>query len=133
MKKKFKCNAEQLYDGICSLLISNAQEFGNVKITSVSDLDYHYDNTHVKVLENIKNEQIRYQTSMQSDEIFEVTFKITKKNSYAYLDYQISAKHEKKTYQANYLFLSNTLYYFSKKAKFKQLCTCLEMIINDKK
>lgn len=134
-KHTFDATNEKVYEAISKMLVQNAALIDDKysDCTDISTIKYSYGEDpkiKVKVTEVIENELIKYHTSMEKRERYDVEFKLVPNGNQTVLEYLITIDTDIKKIEMNYNFMKY-LYTWKQKKSFKKMCVYLDSVISE--
>ncbi len=135
MKYKFNFTKEDVFYGISSMIFENSSMLGKKTFDNLNKVNFNYKSNgqtfNVKVIDCIENELITMETELKGKEKYLIRYEL-KGNKYTSLNYTTKLVSDSKLIFWNHLLLSKSIFYFSQKKKFKEMCYYIEGKINEK-
>ncbi len=135
MKYKFNFTKEDVFYGISSMIFENSSMLGKKTFDNLNKVNFNYKSNgqtfYVKVIDCIENELITMETELKGEEKYLIRYEL-KGNKYTSLNYTTKLVSDSKLIFWNHLLLSKSIFYFSQKKKFKEMCYYIEEKINEK-
>ncbi len=134
-KHTFNAANTKVYEAISKMLVQNAALIDDKysDCTDISTIKYSYGENpkiNLRVTDVVENELIRYHTSMEKRERYDVEFKLVPNGNQTVLEYLITIDTDIKKIEMNYNFMKY-LYTWKQKKSFKKMCTYLEAVISE--
>lgn len=131
----FNTSPDVVYEAISQMLILNASVIDEKysDCTDISKIKYTYGENPkftVKVTDVIKDELIKYHTSMEKRERYDVEFKLVPDGEATKMLYTISIVTDIKKIETNYNVMKY-LYTFKQRKAFKKMCIYLQSVIDE--
>ncbi len=134
MKYKFNYSKEEIFKGISDMVFENARVLGNKNFSDLNNVTFTYKSNgevfSVKTISVIENESLIMETELQGKEKYTISYELKgkKKTTLIYKNKLVS---NSKLLFWNHMILSKSIFYFSQRSKFKEMCRYIEGKINE--